>query len=234
MENVHKTTGLLFLTRLKKLGLDELWSYVVKNNPSKDVPYHNNYHMFWMAWLADQLWQSLPETDQYPHGPRNMIIAALFHDYDHSGGALPDYGNIGRAVLGWYEASTLLQLPEDVDIELVATFIRATEYPYANIATTPQTKCLRDADLLYTTVMGDPHIVLRDLRCELQVHLGKQITEAEMAEGYKKFIHDSHLHTEMANTIRLECFPTFLLTLALRGTGVTVVSPSNAEAWLKE
>lgn len=28
MENVHKATGLLFLTRLKKLGLDELWRYV--------------------------------------------------------------------------------------------------------------------------------------------------------------------------------------------------------------
>lgn len=233
MSNMQKTTGLLFLNRLMKLGLHELWSYVVKNNPSKDAPYHNNHHMFWMAWLADQLWQSLPSTEQSDGKAINMIVAALFHDYNHSAGESPDYVNISRAIVGWHEASLAVNLPSSVDIELVTMLIRATEYPYTDVARSPQAKCLRDADLLYTTVMADPHIVLRDLRSEMEVRLGKSITETEAAEGYKKFIHGAEIYTEMGNAIRIQGFPTFLLTLALRGTGVKVVSPAHAGDWLK-
>lgn len=31
--------------KLKELNLGEVYSYVMENNPSRDLPYHNNFHL---------------------------------------------------------------------------------------------------------------------------------------------------------------------------------------------
>lgn len=232
MSNFESTTGILFTHRLMQLGLLKLWNYSVDNNPTKNIPYHNNSHMFYMAWLADRLYQSLPLEEQFRWHPREMICAALFHDFNHSAGAEPDAVNIERALEGWRQAYAAVK-PVGLDPVTVEELIRTTQYPYTSPPKGDEAKCLRDADLLYTTVMGNPHIVMHDLRREMETTRGVAISESEMANGYKEFIRKAEIHTEMGKILRLQCFPTFLLSLALRCEGVEVVAPQNAEEWLK-
>lgn len=230
--NFQRTNIILFLNRLTQLGLYDLWQYVVENNPSEKAPYHNTTHMLYMAWLADEFFQAHSSDEQFASNQREMIVAALFHDFDHSGGHEPDSVNIDRAVAAWHIAYDKVQ-PKHINPKLVETFIRVTQYPYTGIVTTLAGKCLRDADLLYTTVMGNPHIVLRDLKAELEIQLKKEITIEEAAESYKEFIRKADLNTDIARIIRLRCFPAFTLSLAMQCTGVKPISEAFAAEWLK-
>jgi len=106
-------------------------------------PYHNFRHMLHVTWLCYQaaLYYSLCGRKL-----RNLLIAALFHDFDHSGQFGNDDLNIERAV----QALRHHVQPEDeqslADIEAL---IRTTEYPH----TIPgdqldlSAKILRDADM---------------------------------------------------------------------------------------
>jgi hypothetical protein len=230
--NFESTSIILFLNRLTQLGLAELWPYVSENNPSKDAPYHNTSHMLYMAWLADEFFQAHSSEEQFASNEREMIAAALFHDFDHSGGHEPDSVNIDRAVAAWYIAYEKLQ-PKLVNSKLVECLIRTTQYPYVGETKTLAGKCLRDADLLYTTVMGNPYIVLRGLKAEMEIQLKKEITKEEMTEGYKEFIRKADLNTDIAKIVRLQCFPPFTLSLAMQCTGVKPISPAFAAEWLK-
>ena len=44
----------LFRFRLKVLKLLPVWEWVQANNPSGDLPYHNNTHLYHMARIADR------------------------------------------------------------------------------------------------------------------------------------------------------------------------------------
>lgn len=232
-DNFSKATLMMFINRLAQLKLLPLWSYVMEHNPSGGAPYHNNHHMLHMAWLADLLYQAETQQDSGV-SPRHMLAAALFHDFDHTAGVMDDSVNVLQAVDAWAVAYNQLQ-PAGIDPEMVAELIRSTEYPYPAPALTLEAKCLRDADLLYTTVMGNPYTVLRDLKAEMEVRLDRTITEVEMAESYKEFIRKAELHSELAKSLRLQCFPVFTLSLALRCKDgpVSPISPAHAEEWLK-
>lgn len=231
-DNFKNATMIMFMNRLTQLGVLDLWLYVANHNPSRTIAYHNNQHMLYMAWLADQFYQSHSSETQGTGDLRNMVAAALFHDYDHTAGVSPDPVNIERAVAGWRVAYAAIQ-PKDIDPAAVEALIRITEYPYTGPVETLEGKCLRDADLLYTTVMGDPFVVLRDLKSEMETRLGRTFTQEEMANGYKDFIRKAELHTETAKLLRLCGFPVFLLSMALRCDGVQVIAPEHAEEWLK-
>ena len=44
MAGMKNTVSILFMNRLKQLGLLDIWLWVADNNPSGRVNYHNNYH----------------------------------------------------------------------------------------------------------------------------------------------------------------------------------------------
>lgn len=108
-------------------------------------PYHNFRHMCHVLWLCYEA--SMWHYEDLAHrGTRNLLIAALFHDFDHTGKPGPDSVNIARAIVGLKQHLA----PEDAyEFENIAALIRATEFPH----TTPSEKLplaaqiLRDADL---------------------------------------------------------------------------------------
>lgn len=62
-------------------------------------PYHNFRHMFHTLWLCYQA--CVFYKDQItPRQMRNLLIAAMFHDFDHSGMMGNDDLNIKRAIRG--------------------------------------------------------------------------------------------------------------------------------------
>src|SRR3989344_3475929 len=64
-------------------------------------PYHNFRHMFHVLWLCYQACVFYaPKHAMTKREMRNLLIAALFHDFDHAGKAGPDSVNIKKAVSG--------------------------------------------------------------------------------------------------------------------------------------
>lgn len=162
------------------------FEYVKKNNTSNNLPYHNWYHALCMV-------EKCIEGADYHNLPyrsiRHLILAALFHDFDHTGGKSTDDININRALKG-------LQLYEDnffSDITSIETlevkeFIRATEYPYVMEPICIEQKIIRDADLMQCLRPTWKEMIIDGLRQEMSIKLGKDLTEEEMCKGQSKFL----------------------------------------------
>ncbi len=116
-----------------------------ENNPSKLLPYHNNFHQASVAVLADTIWRVIYKNER-PEERAALIIAAMFHDYNHSGGAKPDTINV---------VTTLRDIcplvPPSVE-HLVYEAILSTEFPFVRDPVSDVAKVLRDADILACTV----------------------------------------------------------------------------------
>lgn len=107
-------------------------------------PYHNFRHVFHVMWLCYAACVFY-RTELSPRQMRNLLIAAIFHDFNHSGRTGDDFFNIQVAImaLGMYIAEE--DRPFLADIEAL---IRPTEYPYKVAAATLSLsgQILRDAD----------------------------------------------------------------------------------------
>lgn len=108
-------------------------------------PYHNFRHMMHVLWLCHNacIYYKALLT---PREMRNLLIAALFHDFDHSGLMGDDDINIMRAL----RALEKHLLPEDRPyLEDISMLIKATEYPYKVSTGTLglMAQIIRDADV---------------------------------------------------------------------------------------
>lgn len=114
-------------------------------------PYHNFRHVghvLWQCYDACQFYKTLLS----PRQMRDLLIAALFHDFDHSGRPGPDRENIDRAV----NALCRHLLAVDwLHLDKISELIRLTEYPYTvacdqlnpEVADGLMALVLRDADM---------------------------------------------------------------------------------------
>lgn len=96
-----------------------------------NAPYHNLRHMlhvFYMCHEAIRYMASLGGDYRFSErGARNLLIAALFHDFDHTARSGSDDLNIEYAI----RALKANILEEDRDsFEDIAQLIRLTQYPY--------------------------------------------------------------------------------------------------------
>lgn len=112
-----------------------------------DNPYHNIRHMlhvFYLCYKACLFYGSLMVFNKRTR--RHLLIAALFHDFDHSGVSGPDIINIRTAI----EGLRLHILPEDKPFcEEIEGLIKETEFPYKipSEQLDLSAQILRDADL---------------------------------------------------------------------------------------
>jgi HD domain len=113
-------------------------------------PYHNFRHQLHVLWLCEKACQYYRNC-LTPRQMRNLLIAALFHDFNHPGHPHPgepdpDQLNIDVAVAGlrrYIAADDRASLP---DIEAL---IEATHYPYTTASEDLELRAriLRDADM---------------------------------------------------------------------------------------
>ena len=115
-----------------------------------DRPYHNLRHMLHVTWLCYQAAEFYRDR-LTPRQIRNLLIAALFHDFDHTGqphpGANdPDAINIGLAIAGLRRHIAADDRPFLTAIEAL---IEATHYPYtiSSAELDLSGQIIRDADL---------------------------------------------------------------------------------------
>ena len=108
-------------------------------------PYHNFRHMTHVLWLCHKASQFyMNELTQRQR--RNLLIAAIFHDFDHSGMFGNDDLNIERAIRALRKYLDPIDTPHVSHIE---SLMRGTEYPYAIALENLDLagKILRDADM---------------------------------------------------------------------------------------
>lgn len=73
--------------------------------------------------------------------------------------------------------------------------IGCTVFPFTVAPPTFVERILRDADILYPSMSGDPKIIMDGLRNEIQVSTGKEISYKEMTKGQITFMNNSRLFT---------------------------------------
>jgi len=130
---------------IKKYEIEKYLENLLKNSSSNFVPYHNFYHTMCMVENCEDIATSLGLTG---FEKRALVIAAIFHDFNHSGGKLKDKENVQNAINAFLSMSL-----EDQDVsDLVVEIIKATEYPYVipEEEFTIYQQIIRDADLMQT------------------------------------------------------------------------------------
>jgi hypothetical protein len=171
---------------LSRLDLAHVEFYVTKHNPSVNIPYHNLYHAQTVALTCSRAahFASLPSSET-----KALIIAALFHDFGHSGGKLTDAENIHTAIdalrLAWDKLS--------LDHALLSTsleIISATQYPYVIDAKSEAQRIIRDADLCQVLYEGWD-VMLDGLKREMDVSSGHTANTTEFTEKAFRFWRES-------------------------------------------
>lgn len=110
--------------------------------PNRRNPYHNfrhTIHVFCQVYLGGKF-EKLNKTNM-----RALLIAALFHDYGHSGKMGNDKAEIAKAIMALEEHI----LDEDrLKLPKIKELIRMTEWPHDYLGDESEAiKILRDADL---------------------------------------------------------------------------------------
>ncbi len=133
-------------------NLKEYFKIIFHQAQNVLYPYHNFRHMTHVTWQCNQACEFYDNEFQLEKlnriEMRILLIAALFHDFNHSGMIGDDDLNIERSIRGLRK----FILPEDKEyLPQIITLIKATEYPYPKTMPSESLslcgKILRDIDL---------------------------------------------------------------------------------------
>lgn len=113
---------------------------VVMKCPNAYLPYHNVRHMLHVFWES---YDAGIETGLGRRELRNLLIAAIMHDYGHIGSGKDDQINIDNAITGLKD--NILDQDKEWFIE-IKEMIDATKFPYDDRQFTKNALLLRDAD----------------------------------------------------------------------------------------
>lgn len=127
---------------IKKLNLDNYLNSLIKYNVGNNNPYHNFYHtmtvvknIYYIGKSIDMDWDKL----------RLLVIAGIFHDFNHSAGKLKDPENISNAIDAFYQFTE----ETEEDSEFVSDMIKITQFPYnKEDVLNEYHKVIRDADIM--------------------------------------------------------------------------------------
>tara|TARA_R110002020_G_scaffold366045_1_gene578153 strand:- start:96 stop:713 length:618 start_codon:yes stop_codon:yes gene_type:complete len=119
--------------------------WVLKNSKSNTLPYHNFNHLL---TVVKHCYYASIHHGLLVDEALELLLAALFHDVNHSGGEKPDSENIEMS------KDALRQFLSEndfyVDVEEVCNIINSTQYPYVMETEELSLKqsIIRDCDLM--------------------------------------------------------------------------------------
>ena len=143
----------------------EAKTYILENNLVEN-DYHNNEHMINVFNNAMVLFNHY--KDEYKLPPYHKLVlglAALFHDFDHSGGKLKDSENIELALEALKEFLVTqvnfarVTISKSDLYDDIKNIIVATEFPHLDIDLDILQKIIRDADTMGGIIDGWKSVV---------------------------------------------------------------------------
>lgn len=182
---------------LAKNGLNHALAYVQIENPSNKVPYHNMDHMLTVTKWCGRLGSMCSLTALEEKG---LILAAIFHDFDHTAGKEDDNVNIQRALAGLRRFAEIHRVDEEL-LALAVENITVTQFPFIHEPKTVAQKIIRDADLLQSLEVNREEVLVDGLRKELEVKFKRKITRGEFCENQVSFLEGLKLYTTPAQVI---------------------------------
>lgn len=165
-------------------GWHNAYAFVTIENTATLLPYHNLDHCLtvtkWCGRLAGML--RLPE-----HETKALLLAAIFHDFNHSGGTEEDSVNIERAVDGLTRFCEIHRV-SDAMREFAVDCIRVTEFPFVRTPVNVAQGIIRDADLLQSIEPNYEEVLVGGLRKELEIKFKRKITRAQFCTMQVSFL----------------------------------------------
>lgn len=166
----------------KYIGDLKYYFRIIWHSPNILKPYHGLRHILHVMWDVYNAFLYYEKLGTIIDGRtlRNMLIAALFHDYNHPGRAGNDKANIKLAL----EGLRAHILPEDEEwFDNIAIYIKATEFPHTHdVELFLPENIMRDADISYT--LTDSWIQLVAFQLNREMNLSPE----EMLKGQEPFM----------------------------------------------
>jgi hypothetical protein len=162
--------------------LARAFRYIVDNNISNDAPYHHLNHMLRVMAFCNEGCK----YHRIEGKPRlNLLVAAIFHDFNHTQGKEDDSVNVEiakKGIMEWYRKNALNH--SNINIKKVLEIVAATQYPYVieKEDLTLEQSIIRDADLMIALDHDWMGTIIIGLATELGVDSFKK-----MADGQHKF-----------------------------------------------
>lgn len=174
-----------FVKVFKKFDyLGEALSFIINNSDSIYSPYHSLNHNLTITVFSYYIGKSekLKEKEM-----KELLIAAIFHDYNHTAGEQKDDVNIKNAKKGIKQFVDKNNI--DVDLDKVYEILDATEFPYKidEDKLSTQQKIIRDADM---TQLFEPTRLQSNylgLQKEMKIDYKKQLDNQEKFYKVLKF-----------------------------------------------
>ena len=181
-------------------GLGDHYRWFCLHN-SSTAPYHSVYH-------ANCMIENCYDGAQYYNLPysstRELLIAAMFHDFNHSGGKLEDRGNINRALKGVSTFFAQYCKGDGGVSNLIWQCIKCTEYPFVIEPFTIEQRIIRDADLMQYRYPDWLEMYETNLKKEIEVRLDKEVSHSDMYWGNVRFWKSVEYFTEWGEKVHRE------------------------------
>lgn len=163
------------------------------NAKNVQAPYHNFRHMLHVTMLCTSALEFYKGTRYELSGreARELLIAGLFHDFDHTGRTGNDDLNIEYALRGLEKH---LLLHDQPSIDRIRGMIKGTQFPYVIDASALSLggKILRDADASQAFSVAWIQQVIFGLAEEMGT------TPLQVLQSQKKFLGKIEFHTDWA------------------------------------
>lgn len=188
----NRTEALLYL---QKHDLVAAHAYLSIENPSGNIPYHNNDHALTVVKWCGRLDSMLTPTENTC--VRGMLLGATFHDFRHSGGQRPDTDNVSDALDALVQFANIHKRSfKASEIDVAMKCIECTVFPFTVEPVGYEPMIIRDADILQSIDIDFENILGDQLRKEIIVSRGENITRKQFAEGELAFLETVQMYTE--------------------------------------
>lgn len=168
--------------------LQKAFKYIILNSSSNNGPYHNLNHL--LTVLKYCYLGALSEGIKDDKELRELLIAAIFHDVNHTIGKEKDDVNVqnSKDAIGKF----VKQEEIDVDIDYVNKLLDATQYPYVIEGKDLDLKqgIIRDADLMQVFEYNWIHQNIAGLSSELKMDL------LDFVQPQRKFLDSAAFNTD--------------------------------------
>lgn len=172
--------------------LAKTFEFIIKYSTSLYLPYHNlNHNLIVLQYCyANLQYETLLNTNDADC----LLLSAIFHDYNHSGGKLKDNENIANAYIGLAQFVNANNF--DIDLALCEKYLNVTQFPYITEPEDIYEKIIRDSDLCQMFESGYLQSVVFGLKQEMN------ITEMDkMLAMQLKFVSNINFNTKYCTNL---------------------------------